>query len=83
MMSLLDEFSIKPSLKQSQIRKAFGTNIRERRQERNMSMEELARRALISQDLLLRIESGLVDPRVESIRNRLNHALESEMMVIA
>jgi predicted transcriptional regulator len=82
-MSMLDEFSIKPSLSQHRKRKEFGMYIRKRRQEKNMSMEELAKRAMISSDLLLRIESGLVDPKIESIKKRLEHALESEMMVIS
>ncbi|MHC8523949.1 hypothetical protein ACPJHQ_25860 [Rossellomorea sp. H39__3] len=46
-------------------------------------MNDLAARAKISGDLLLRIESGLVSPDIPSIQKRLKYALEREVMVIA
>jgi predicted transcriptional regulator len=79
---MLDEFSVKPSLNQLVKRKEFGFRIRERRYEKNLSIAELSERAMISQELVLRIESGLVDPEITSIVKRLEHALESEKLII-
>ena len=64
-------------------RKAFGDKIRTQRRSQGLNMNDLAARAKISGDLLLRIESGLVSPDIPSIQKRLKYALEREVMVIA
>jgi predicted transcriptional regulator len=82
-MNTLDEFHIKPSTSERERRKHFGSLIRTYRLSQNISMEDFAKRAKISGDLLLRIESGLVSPDIPGIKQRIKFALEREMMVIA
>lgn len=64
-------------------RRAFGDKIRTQRRSQGLNMNELAARANISGELLLRIEAGLVSPDITSIPERLRYALEREVMVIA
>jgi transcriptional regulator with XRE-family HTH domain len=82
-MNNLDDFNIKPSSSEKERRKQFGSNIRMKRLSRNISMDDLAKRANISSDLILRIESGLVSPDLPGLQKRINYALERELMVIA
>ncbi len=62
---------------------AFGEDIRSKRRMLGLNMNDLAARANISGELLLRIEAGLVSPDIPSIYKRLLHALEREVMIIA
>lgn len=64
-------------------RRAFGETIKTKRRAQGLNMNDLADRANISGELLLRIEAGLVSPDIPSIHKRLLHALEREVMIIA
>jgi predicted transcriptional regulator len=84
-MDNLDEFSFRKNLLLSQRkeRRKFGNHIRDKRREKNLSIADLSVKAKISQELILRIESGLVDPDIKSIVRRLDYALTSELLIIS
>ncbi|WP_430508373.1 hypothetical protein [Rossellomorea marisflavi] len=78
-----DSFTVRLSRIEGKRRKEFGDLVKNTRRELNLNMNDLATRANISGELLLRIEAGLVSPDIPRIPERLLRAMEREVMVIA
>ncbi|MFP9191090.1 CBS domain-containing protein [Natronosalvus vescus] len=58
------------------------TDLRQRRNELELTQSELANRADVSQPLIARIEGGDVDPRLSTLRRIVNALQEAESDVI-
>jgi predicted transcriptional regulator len=81
MTSKLDRWHIKATRNEKAKRERFGSQLRLKRRSRSLSIKQVADRAGVSQELINRIESGLVKEN-NSLKNKIINAIEKETLVI-
>lgn len=83
MISKLDRWNVKCTDVESDKRKQFATECRQIRRELNLSINEMAQRMGVSEDMVLRIESGCVSPETPGLIRRINQVKNQKRMIIA
>jgi predicted transcriptional regulator len=81
MTARLDNFKPKLSIKEKENRKRFGNELRIKRKCNNLSIKQVADQSGVSQELINRIESGLVKEN-NSLKNKIISSIEKETLVI-
>lgn len=64
-------------------RKKFGQEVKKLRRQGNYSREEFAAYMNISEEALIRIETGYVDPETNRLQEKVHYALTKSFMVIS
>ncbi|WP_260288478.1 helix-turn-helix domain-containing protein [Peribacillus aracenensis] len=64
-------------------RKEFGENFKKNRIENGFSIEEIAKILFISEDMVLRIERGIVSPDSPNLQEKLNRIQNRKSLIIS
>jgi len=68
---------------EKETRKKFGQEVKKLRRLANYSREEFAEFMNISEEALIRVETGYVDPTTNRLQEKVDYALNKSFMVIS